>query len=123
MRSRVAIIQCSLAQRDHARAKRQYAHTHHFTDTICVCREFWALPLSHITGILAHELGHLLAPGDEHSEEEADNAFTEKFGIFISYRNTPYGARLQFLPPAWQSQFLNTFKINRDRKYIEVKKK
>jgi hypothetical protein len=95
----------------------------HYTDVICVTPDFWKLPEGHLLGILAHEVGHLLSSAEEHTEEEADETFTTHFGIFITYRDSPHGKRLQYLSPAWARQFRKTFHVDHVKKYIELKVK
>jgi hypothetical protein len=48
-------------------------------------------------GLVAHELGHLLAGHVQHPESEADRLGNMFFGITIRYRDSAYGNRLQYL--------------------------
>ena len=95
---KVKIVHCNIADKEHEGSIRQYAHTYHRNgNTICVCKEFYNLPPEHQDGLIAHEVGHLLHKGQDHSEQDADNAFKEKYGIRIKYKNSRYGKRLQFI--------------------------
>lgn len=92
------IRHCRLADKDHARRKRQYAHTWHKDNkTICVAKVFWDLPLEHQAGLIAHEIGHLLMGPEHHEEYEADLSAMERFGIVIRYKSSRYGDFLQYL--------------------------
>lgn len=96
---RLRIVNCALAEKDHRRSKRQYAHTLHKPNAICVAESFWDLPDSHFYGILAHEIGHVIAAkkGLDSEEHEADDAANEEFGILIRYRSTEHGKELEYL--------------------------
>lgn len=98
---KLKIVTCPVAEKDHALSVRQYAHTMHRPQTICVAEAFWALPERHFFALLAHELGHVLAAeaGLESTEKEADQAAEKYFGIKILYKETRYGHRLQTLEP------------------------
>lgn len=87
---------CNEVEEEHRRNERQYAHTYHYADTICVCRAFWELPKSYRDGILLHEIGHLLV-GPEGSEREATEAAEEFFDVPINYVDSPYGRELERL--------------------------
>ena len=87
---------CREAEEDHQRAQRQYAHTYHYRDTICLCRAFWALPKAYRDGVILHEIGHLLV-GPKGSESEATKAAEEFFNARIHYVDSPYGEQLERL--------------------------
>jgi hypothetical protein len=87
---------CAEVEQEHKRSQRQYAHTYHYRDTICVCDDFWELPEAHRDGVLLHELGHLFA-GDEGSEADANDAAKDLLGAKIEYVDSPYGPRLERL--------------------------
>jgi len=91
--------ECRLADADQARHRRTYAHTFHRAQgRICVARAFFALTADHQLGILAHEVGHLLA-GPEESEEGADAMANSYFGIELCYHDCQFGRDVQVLSP------------------------
>lgn len=95
----ISIIHCELADREHGRSRRQYAHTYHYGDeVICVSRYLYYLPDEHRLAILLHEIGHILA-GPDGSEEDADATIEADSGIPIYYIDSPYGARLEYIDP------------------------
>lgn len=95
MKPRLAI--CGLAERDHKKSKRQYAHVGHVVGVICVCEAFYELPLEYADAILLHELAHLVYP-DEEDEAEVDVAAAELFEIPVGrMADTKYGKDLQFI--------------------------
>lgn len=95
----ISIIHCELADREHGRSRRQYAHTYHYgNEVICVSRHLHQLPDEHRLAILLHEIGHILA-GPEGSEEDADAAAEADSGIPIYYIDSPYGAQLEYIDP------------------------
>ncbi len=71
---------------------RQYAHTMHHPNTICLARAFYRLPSHHKLGILLHELGHLAGAM---GEREADLLAQEMFGIEINRVSTKWGEELE----------------------------
>lgn len=77
---------CSMVARDHesgSDAGRAWAHTNHVEDTICVHPGFdTGLDDEHQAGILLHEIGHILRPGDEMM---ADTAVKSLLGVTIEY--------------------------------------
>lgn len=86
---------CPLAERDHRRSKRQYAHTCHRDGIICICEAFHDLPDTFKYGILLHELGHLIDP-DEDDEREVDRVAEHVFGVKIKrVDNRQYGDELE----------------------------
>lgn len=87
---------CPIAQADHKKSKRQYAHTFHRKNTICICKQFLLLPKRNQIGILCHEVGHLIA-GPRANEEQADIAANGFFRIRIKYRDSKYGKNLQYV--------------------------
>lgn len=87
---------CELAQREHGESKRQYAHVFHRDNVICVCFDFLTVPKHYRQGIIWHEIGHLLV-GPEGSEQDANEAVYQEFGIRIKYRNSKYGKNLEFV--------------------------
>ena len=86
---------CKAVEAEHKRNRRQYAHTFHYENTICLCRDFWELPKENRDGILLHELGHLMAGGG--TEDEANEAALEELGARIAYEDGPYGRQLEQL--------------------------
>jgi len=94
----VIIRRCVLADKEHDISERQYAHTHHVKgNVICVAGAWVTLPFETEMGLIAHEVGHLLAGNTKHSEGEADRLADKFFKITIIYRNTVYGDRVQYL--------------------------
>jgi hypothetical protein len=94
----IVIKNCREADKDHKEYMSQYAHTFHKGDNvICVARAFWKLPIGHQMGLIAHEIGHILAGEREHREYKADEAANRYFGIDIKYKDSEYGYFLQYL--------------------------
>lgn len=94
----VTIRQCRGAGIEHNKSLRQYAHTYHIKgDVVCVTAAWKTIPIEYQMGLIAHEIGHLLAGNVEHPEKEADRLAQMFFGIRIRYRNSSYGKRLQYL--------------------------
>lgn len=87
---------CALAERDHKEDIRNYAHTYHYENTICLAEAFWELPRQYRDGIILHEIGHLIA-GSHGSEDEANEAAYEWSGSRIQYVDSPYGRHLERL--------------------------
>lgn len=85
---------CAIAERDHRKDVRNYAHTFHFPQTICFAKAFWKLPREYRDGILLHEIGHLLA-GPQGSESDANEAVFDWIGARIEYVNSAHGRRLE----------------------------
>ena len=93
---KIRILPCHIADEEHTSSGRQYAHTFHYPNTVCVAHAFWSLPDSHFFGVLAHEIGHIISKGGENA---ADNIMLKKYGIRIKYASTDYGDFLQYLTP------------------------
>lgn len=88
---------CPDADEAHRTSSRAYAHTFcKKAPTICVASAFFDLPPEHRDGILAHEIGHLLA-GNAGDESDADAAFFEFAGVRIYYADGEWGQCLQAL--------------------------
>lgn len=100
---KIIIKICPVANRDHKIDKRNYAHVFHHKDIICVADDYIHLPMDHWSGILAHEIGHLLTGKDYfrldsiECERAADKAINDKAGIKIKYKNSMHGHSLQYL--------------------------
>lgn len=86
------VIICPEANKEHRDSPRQYAHTHHYSNTICLARAFYTLPKKHKLGIILHELGHLA--GAE-GEDEADAVASRLFGVSISRVDSEWGDNLE----------------------------
>jgi hypothetical protein len=97
--SNLKLRYCKIVEADHKGSKRQYMHVGHHPDTICIAKSVWGLPPSHFTGLLAHEIGHLLAIAhwNDHREFMADRAAQIFLGVDIKYASTDYGENLQYL--------------------------
>lgn len=94
----VTIRQCTLADKEHRISDRQYAHTYHAKGhVICVAGAWLTLPIETEMGLIAHEVGHLLAGNTDHSETEADRLANMFFKVTIRYRDTIFGDNLQYL--------------------------
>jgi hypothetical protein len=85
---------CLEADKEHGANQRQYAHTFHYPETICVAEAFWTLPKRYRDGVILHEIGHLLA-GVEASEKAANDAVEERTGARIEYVDSKYGPNLE----------------------------
>jgi hypothetical protein len=85
---------CKKADQEHRRNKRQYAHTFHYKNCVCLARAFANLPAKHQDAIVLHEVGHLIA-GPNATEEEANKAIEDRTGITITYADTRYGKDLE----------------------------
>ncbi len=79
----IKIRHCREVDTDHKRSCRQYAHTYHYKNTICVADAFYDLPVSYQLGLVAHEIGHILVGKVTHKEQEADKKANMFFGIKI----------------------------------------
>lgn len=98
-----SVKQCDQCDQEHADSKRQYAHTFHKMNTICVAKAFYDLPQSWQFAILLHEVGHLLA-GPKGSEDAANKAAQKASGIPIVYKDGPYGEELEWIPAKYKTQ-------------------
>jgi hypothetical protein len=87
---------CQKAEKEHEKSQRQYAHTFHYPDTVCVCSALWELPKKHRDAILLHEIGHLIV-GKDGTEAEANKAIEEVTGKKIHYVHSSYGQHLEIL--------------------------
>lgn len=95
---RARLCRCRLADQEHSRSRRSYAHVGHRRGRICVAGAFYSLPMGHQLGLILHELGHMAFKG-RHTEAQADRAAVRRFGIPIRYRSTKrWGRRLQWAP-------------------------
>ena len=88
------VKECALANKEHQRHKRQYAHVHHKTGVICVANAFFDLPSIYKAALVFHELGHL-AGAD--GELEADKLAEEMFGVEIERVDSEFGENLECL--------------------------
>ena len=88
---------CPQADREHKLSKRQYGHTFHYPNKICVCRAFYRLPENHSYAIIAHEIGHILG-GKNETEEWVDRISNQWFGIKIKYVDSyQWGDQLEWI--------------------------
>jgi hypothetical protein len=86
---------CPLADDEHKKSRRQYAHTFHRKNTICTADAFEDLPEENQLGILLHELGHLEAGAQRRGEAAANDAILQNTGIRVEYKDSPHGRRLE----------------------------
>jgi len=93
----IIVRHCKEADKEHNYSCRQYAHTYHYNNIICVAKEWFNLPLKNQMGLIAHEVGHLLVNKKHHKEQEADRQANKFFGIKVRYKTFRYGRRLQYL--------------------------
>jgi hypothetical protein len=106
----VDIRLCKEVEVEHAKSQRQYAHTFHRKNVICVCSAIKTLPDTWALAILLHEMGHLLA-GPRGSERAANDAAYRASGIRIRYKDGPYGNQLEWIDSSQKSKvraFLTT---------------
>jgi hypothetical protein len=80
-------IGCHFCLIDNQKDPRVFAHTRHIPNTVCVHPHLDQLPPSHIRGILAHEIGHILSGEmfNDWSEEAADTFCLEYLGYPLDY--------------------------------------
>lgn len=104
MKKSIKVKICKLANDEHRKRKRQYAHTFHNPKTICLSDAAVNLSPNQFWAIMAHEVGHLIAEPElrrrgirEHqiSEDAANMAANDFFGIKIRYRDSKAGNNLQ----------------------------
>uniref|UniRef100_A0A6H1ZXL7 Peptidase n=1 Tax=viral metagenome TaxID=1070528 RepID=A0A6H1ZXL7_9ZZZZ len=91
----IKVIRCSQADYDHWREGRIYAHVGCMDKTICVSSSIELLDDCNITGLLLHEIGHLIhleglldieiPDGINDDEIIADMIIDNIFGIHIYY--------------------------------------
>src|SRR5271157_5521159 len=87
---------CPLAEKEHKKSHRQYAHTLHFDNTICISKELLELPFGYVCGLILHEFGHLNLQDIQHEELDADLAGGSLAGVVIERRSTDsYGEYLE----------------------------
>jgi len=99
---KLEISKCKQADREHLRAKRQYDHTFHKPNKICVASAFEALPLTHKVAIIIHEIGHIIAGYSDDKETNEINANICAYMVFdteIKYIDSPYGKQLEYITP------------------------
>jgi hypothetical protein len=72
---------CTVAERDHQKVQRHFAHANHRQMTICCTKDMAKLPEENIKGILVHEMCHIV-------HESIHQVFTKDtdktFGIDIT---------------------------------------
>jgi hypothetical protein len=89
---------CPLAQKEHDKSNRQYAHTLHIPNTICISEELLELPFGYVCGLILHEMGHLELENETHTEKDADVIGGELAGVKIERRDTnTYGEDLEYV--------------------------
>ena len=107
----IVVDTCALADEEHDKSLRQYAHVLHHPGVICVADAFFGLPEDIRCGLLAHEVGHLLAVQRDanHSEKAADRAVFVSYGLVIRYRDSEYGDNLECLDKKDVEKFRELF--------------
>ncbi len=60
---KLRIKPCLLVERDHKKSLRAYAHWGHKSNTICISKSIYELPLNHSIALIAHEVGHAIIGG------------------------------------------------------------
>lgn len=93
-------VGCPHTVTDHKENPRVFAHTNCQKDIVCVHPALVSLPLATQAGILAHELGHLLAHlwWNDWSEEAADGAIVSRLGWPLEYTPPHFLQTLQGTP-------------------------
>jgi hypothetical protein len=86
---------CPIVNREHRLSQRQYAHTGHRSNIICIADAIDSLPNNFYYGILLHELGHSCDVG--YGEEAANEAIYEMWGIRIYYVDSEYGKEIEWI--------------------------
>lgn len=110
--SEITVRVCDGADRTRTGSRRAYAHTFcKKGPVVCVASEFFGLPAGHRDGIMAHELGHLMA-GPDADEEAADRAFEAATGVRVRYKDGVHGRCLQWLSPKDRKSLLGVFKFD-----------
>lgn len=92
----VSVRHCKEADAEHRKSFRQYAHTFHYSNTICLCSAFESLSEQWQLAIFLHEIGHLLA-GYEASEADANRAIELVTNIKIHYKDGHFGKKLEWI--------------------------
>lgn len=105
---------CRDADATHRESLRAYGHTfcgQAPEGAICVSSAFLGLPPGHQAGVLAHEVGHLLA-GPRAGEEAADRALEAETGIRVQYRDGRHGRCLQWLSSPDRERLASLFEFD-----------
>lgn len=94
---KVKLRYCGVADKDHKEEWRNFAHTFHYADIVCISKAAdKELTKDEMLGIFAHEFGHLVADRlglrghrSAHmkaaAQDEADRVSEEIFGLPIQY--------------------------------------
>lgn len=91
MHRRAPVIQlhmgCYYCLVDNEKDHRVFAHTRHFPNVVCLHPKIESLPMENLRGILAHEIGHIMAGAlyDDWSEEAADTFCIEHLRWPLEY--------------------------------------
>ena len=94
---KIKLRKCSQADDEHRLSKRQYSHSFHYPNTICICKRFDKLPEGHRYAIITHEVGHQLG-GRNETEKGADKRANQYFGIGIKYvDSSKWGYQLEWV--------------------------
>src|SRR3972149_5499618 len=56
----IILRDCHVAEKEHKKSFRQFAHTGHYPRVICVCEDMFKLPNNYIAGLIVHECGHII---------------------------------------------------------------
>lgn len=92
-------VGCALIRRMRKSNPRAFFHVNHRRNTVCTVPEASWLAMGHIVGLIAHELGHLIAgrAWDRSAQHDADEAVRRFLKLPIRYRGS---LLLQWVPPA-----------------------
>ena len=91
LRDEIELQYCEEADREQYRCNRHFAHVGCKSNTICITKYIEKLPEKNITGILIHEIGHLLEERfieDDYAMDKevmADMVILTFFGVHIFY--------------------------------------
>ena len=73
---------------------------------ICAARASWHLPSTHLAGLIAHEIGHVIS-GPRGSEAAADLAAKARLSVTIRYKSSRHGENLEWSEPHAAARLLD----------------
>ena len=86
----IILRDCHVAEKEHKKSFRQFAHTGHYPRVICVCEDMFKLPNNYIAGLIVHECGHIILFSEgkkQHSEIMANVRAEKHFNVTIKYKD------------------------------------